>query len=119
MRPLFDDAEKHHLAAGEPLLGSDAIAENAGNVGRCQHHGAWFTAVELDDEVLVTPDRDEEAIGIGDTLDDPAGVAATQAGAFEVGMGVEIWRSHPGRLAQPPSLPQPASPHRAARRRSR
>jgi len=31
MRPLFDDAEKHHLAAGEPLL---AHTKNLGNALR-------------------------------------------------------------------------------------
>ena len=99
MRPLLDDAEKHHLAAGEPLL---AHSENVGNAGRLEHRRARLAAFELDHEVLVAPDRHKEAAGIGNPFEDPLGIAAAQAGALEAGMRIEIRRPHSRTLSQPP-----------------
>jgi hypothetical protein len=103
MRPLFDDAEKHYLAAGEPLL---AHAKNLGNAGRLQHRRTWLAAIELDHQVLVAPDRHKEAAGIGDLFEDPSGIAAAQAGALEAGVRIEIRSSHSDTLAQPPARRQ-------------
>ena len=65
---------------------------------------------QLDDQVLVAPDRNEEAAGIGNALDDPCRVAAAQAGALEAGVRIEIGRLHRGRLAHSPGYRQGASP---------
>src|SRR5260370_13117330 len=110
MRPLLDDAEKDNLAAGEALLGAGkARPEDRGDGIGCQHRGPRLAAVELEDKVLIAPDRNEQALRIGDAFDDPGGVAAAQAGAFEPGMGIEIGRSHWARVAYRPRPPQPAS----------
>src|SRR5882762_7515078 len=119
MRPLLDDTEKHHFACGEALLRDEALPDNLGNAGPGQHHGAWVAAIELDHQVLVAPDRDEEADRIRDALDDPAGVAAAQAGPFEAGVSIEVRCSHSVTLAHPPARRQAESPQSAARRRSR
>ena len=96
MRLLLDHPEKHHLAAGETLLGG---GEARGDRGRGEHDSARLGTIELDDEVLVAPHRDKEARRVGDAFADPAVVAAAQTGAFEAGMGIEIWCSHGPRLA--------------------
>ena len=119
MRPLLDDTEKHHFASGEALLRGEALPDNLGNAGRGQHYGARLAAIELDHQILVAPDRDEEADGIGDALDDPAGVVAAQAGPFEAGVSIEVRCSHAATLAHPPARRQAESPQSAARRRSR
>ena len=82
MRPLLDDAEKHHLARGEPLV---AHAKNLGNAGRLEHRRARLAAIELDHQVLVAPDRHKEAAGIGDPFDDPCRIAAAQAARSKPG----------------------------------
>ena len=73
MRPLLDDAEKHDLATSEALLGR---GEARLDRGRGEDDGAGLLVVELDDEVLVTPHRNEKARRVGDPFEDPTGVAA-------------------------------------------
>src|SRR5215469_8831811 len=91
MRPLLDNAEKDDLPTGETLLGrGEARTERGGG----EHDGARLHTVELDDEVLVTPHRDEEARRVGDPFNDPAGVAPAQTGALETRMSIEIGCSH-------------------------
>ena len=101
MRPLLDDAEKHDLAIGEPLL--HGCSDNAGDTGRAQHCRARLGAVELDHEVLIAPNRHEQTVGVAGALDDPGRIAAAQAGALKAGMGVEIGRSHCRTLAYRPA----------------
>src|SRR5271166_7025415 len=108
MRPLFDHAEKDQLSAGEPLL---ANSKNLGNAGRLEYRRARLAAFELDDQILVAPDRHKEAAGIRDPLDDPGGIAAAQAGTLEAGVGIEIGSSHLGTLAHPPALRQASLDH--------
>src|SRR5689334_10489481 len=102
MCALFDDAEKHHLATGEPLL---THAKNLGNAGRVEHRRARLV-FDLDDKVLVAPDRHKEAAGISDPFEDPRRIAAAQAGALEAGMRIEIRRAHSATVAQPQALRQ-------------
>src|SRR6202040_4303214 len=84
-----------------------ARAEDRGDGIRSQHRGPRLAAVKLDNEVLVAPDRNEQASRIDDALENPAGVAAAQAGAFEPGMSVEIGRSHRVRVAYRACQSQP------------
>src|SRR5262245_52027405 len=91
MRPLLDDAEKDDLAAGKTVLGGGEARRDR---GRGEDDGARLRTVELDDEVLVAPYRNEKARWVGDTFKDPAGVAPAQTGALEAGMSIEIGRSH-------------------------
>jgi hypothetical protein len=44
-----------------------------------------LTAVELDHQVLVAPDRHKEAAGVGDPFKDPWGIAAAQTGRSKPG----------------------------------
>src|SRR6267143_3330625 len=109
MLPLPDDAEKDDFAAGKVLLGTGkAPPEDRGDGIRCQHRGPRLAAVELDNQVLITPHRNEQARRIDDPFENPAGVAAAQASAFEAGMGIEIGCSHWARVAYRPLQPQPA-----------
>src|SRR5215472_13584226 len=91
MRPLLDNAKKDDLPTGETLLGGgEARTER----GRGEYDGARLHTVELDDEVLIAPYRDEEARRVGDSFNDPAGVAPAQTGALETRMSIEIGCSH-------------------------
>ena len=73
MRALLDDPDKHHLAAAEPLLGGAGLADQRAEPAPAQHHRARLAAIDLENQVLVAPDRDKEARRVGEALDDPGG----------------------------------------------
>ncbi len=106
MCALFDDPEKHHLPGQEPLLG--ARSENRSNTGGFKHDCSRLAGIELHDQALIAPDRNKQAAGIGNALDDPRRVAAAQAGALEARVGVEIRRAHLPSVAHPPAQSQAA-----------
>ena len=64
MRPLFDDAEKHHLAAGEPLL---AHTKNLGNALRGVRTAASRKVAGIVTDTYRHPDtwRDEHSTNRG------------------------------------------------------
>src|SRR5215472_7836909 len=94
MRALFDNAEKDDLAAAQPFFGGDDVVEERADALPAQRHRARLAVPDLDDQILIAPDRDEKTRGIGDPFDDPADLAAPQPGALEPRRGIIIMRSH-------------------------
>src|SRR5271156_166033 len=109
MRPLLDNADENDLAPSQPLFawgalpshgdpaaptpplfGGGAVADQRDQAAPAQHHRARLAAVDLDDQILVAPDRDEQARGVSNTIDDPIAVAAAQPGPLEAGRRVGI-----------------------------
>src|SRR4029077_7995027 len=94
MRPLVDDAEKHELAAPQPLVDIIEPAENCYEPLDRDRSGTRLGFGDFDDQVLGAPNRDENAGRIEHPLADPIGLAAAQPGALEAGVGVIIGRAH-------------------------